>query len=161
MTTQTLTHEQLIEHIKGVRKIVINDCYGGFGLSHEAIIHYLELSGQEVWPEEDSKFSRLVGPTYWLIPPDGPRVVAQPENWHVMTLTERAAHNATYKQQVFSPREIVRDDPYLVQVVEELQSNADGSHSKLKVVTIPADVQWQIEEYDGAEWVAEQHRIWR
>lgn len=31
----------------------------------------------------------------------------------------------------------------------------------LKVVSIPADVEWQIEEYDGAEWIAEKHRTWR
>lgn len=25
---------------------------------------------------------------------------------------------------------------------------------------VPDDVQWQIEEYDGREWVAETHRTW-
>ena len=47
------THDELIQHLKGVRKIVINDCYGGFGLSHEAVMRYLELTGQDVWPEEN------------------------------------------------------------------------------------------------------------
>ena len=28
-------------------------------------------------------------------------------------------------------------------------------------VEIPDDVEWQIEEYDGSEWIAEKHRIWR
>lgn len=156
------THEELIEHIKGVRKIVINDQYGGFGLSHKAVMRYLELIGQEVWPEENDSFSRLVGPIYWLVAPNSPRVVSQPDNWHEMTLAERAAHNAAYDQQVFTPREIARDDPYLVQVVEELGGKAAGGRfAMLKVVTIPADVHWQIEEHDGAEWVAERHRIWR
>ena len=27
-------------------------------------------------------------------------------------------------------------------------------------VSIPDDVEWQIEEYDGMEWVAEAHRTW-
>lgn len=161
MTTELTTHEQLIEHIKGVRKIVINDCYGGFGLSFEAVMHYLELIGQDVWPEEDSKFSRLVGPTYWLLPPGPARMRPEPENWHTMSLADRAAHNAAYSQQVFSPREIARDDAYLVATVEALGKGANGQHSNLKVVTIPADIEWQIDEYDGAEWVAEKHRIWR
>lgn len=156
------THEELIQHLKGVRKIVINDCYGGFGLSHKAVMRYLELTGQDVWPEENDRFSRLVGPTYWLVPPDSPRVVSQPDNWHEMTLQERAAHNVAYDAQVFTPREISRDDPYLVQVVEELGGKvAAGSHAMLKVVTIPADVDWIVEEYDGSEWVAERHRTWR
>ena len=29
-----------------------------------------------------------------------------------------------------------------------------------KIVEIPADVEWQIQEYDGMEWVAEKHRTW-
>jgi len=37
---------------------------------------------------------------------------------------------------------------------------AAGSYCTLKVVEIPDDVQWQIEEYDGHEWVAERHRTW-
>lgn len=56
--------------------------------------------------------------------------------------------------------EIDRADPALVQVVEELGKKADGEFSQLKVVEIPADVQWQIGEYDGIEWVEEKHRRW-
>jgi hypothetical protein len=49
----------------------------------------------------------------------------------------------------------------LIQVVEELGDGANGYFAKLKIVEIPDDVLWQIEEYDGKEWVAEQHRTWR
>jgi hypothetical protein len=31
----------------------------------------------------------------------------------------------------------------------------------LTIVDIPDDIEWQIEEYDGMEWVAEVHRIWQ
>lgn len=48
--------------------------------------------------------------------------------------------------------------PLLVQVVEELGDRAGGPCACLKVVEIPADVKWTIEEYDGLEWVAEAHR---
>ena len=57
--------------------------------------------------------------------------------------------------------EIERNDPVLVQVVEELGEKSSGRHAELKVVEIPDDVKWKIEEYDGVEWVAEQHRTWR
>ena len=30
----------------------------------------------------------------------------------------------------------------------------------LKIVEIPEGVRWEIEEYDGKEWVAEMHRTW-
>ena len=32
--------------------------------------------------------------------------------------------------------------------------------STLKIIEIPDDVDWIIEEYDGNEWVAEKHRTW-
>ena len=49
----------------------------------------------------------------------------------------------------------------LVLAVETLGTAASGRHAELKVVKIPNDVNWYIEEYDGREWVAEQHRTWR
>jgi hypothetical protein len=57
--------------------------------------------------------------------------------------------------------QIERNNPKLVQVVEELGALANGSCAKLKIVEIPDDVEWEIEEYDGSEWVGEKHRTWR
>jgi hypothetical protein len=56
--------------------------------------------------------------------------------------------------------EIARDDPHLVQTVQELGKAANTRYSKLKVVEVPDDVSWLIAEYDGREWVAEAHRTW-
>jgi hypothetical protein len=78
-----------------------------------------------------------------------------------MTQAERQQHNALCDQQLFSDRTIDRDDPVLVQAVRELGSKrASSRFAELKIIEIPADVAWQIEEYDGAEWVAEKHRVW-
>lgn len=54
-----------------------------------------------------------------------------------------------------------RDDGTLIAVVEQLGADAGSNVSRLEIVTIPDDVEWQIEEYDGNEWVAEKHRTWR
>jgi len=56
--------------------------------------------------------------------------------------------------------EIKRNDPILVEIVEQLGESANGRFAELKVVEIPDDVVWGIEEYDGAEWIAEKHRTW-
>jgi len=45
--------------------------------------------------------------------------------------------------------------------VEELGEKANGQCADLKIVEIPDDVEYEIEEYDGVEWVAENHRTWR
>jgi hypothetical protein len=93
-------------------KVVINDCYGGFGLSDEGVARYAEIKG--------------------------------------VTLDKD-----------FYCRDIARDDPALVQLVEENRDEYKSRYASLKVVEIPDDAEWEIEEYDGNEWVAEKHRTWR
>lgn len=53
-----------------------------------------------------------------------------------------------------------RNDPILVQVIEELGDKASAKYSSLTVVEIPDDVEWTIEEYDGLESIHEVHRTW-
>ena len=103
--------QKFLEDLKtGIRHVVINDCYGGFGLSERAIKEYKRLAG----------------------------------------ITD--SH--------FYDRDIARDDPYLIKVVKELGMAANGAHANLKIVEIPGDIEWLVQEYDGAEWIAEAHRTW-
>ena len=41
-----------------------------------------------------------------------------------------------------------------------MKERANGKWAKLKIVRVPKDVKWTIEENDGWEWVAEKHRTW-
>jgi hypothetical protein len=152
-------YDRTIAHLKGIRKVVINNCFGGFGLSHRAVLAYLDKCGVPVWTEANDKFGSLIPFTYYLVPPEE-QIKGDPEDWHDMTLAQRQAHNAAYSKTVFHDRDLARDDPYLVAVVEELGATANGRHAELKVVEIPADVDWEITEYDGNETVAEKHRTW-
>jgi len=61
---------------------------------------------------------------------------------------------------LYRSHNIPRNDPVLVHTVEELGDKADGEFASLEIVEIPDDVDWQIEEYDGLERVAEAHRTW-
>lgn len=56
--------------------------------------------------------------------------------------------------------DIERDDPDLIAMIEEGQIEVNGTYAELKVVEIPDDVDWEIYEYDGKEWIAEKHRTW-
>ena len=59
------------------------------------------------------------------------------------------------------PEDIPRNDLDLVRVVETLGPEAAGGPgAELKVVEIPNDVDWEVVEHDGLEWVAEKHRTW-
>lgn len=59
-------------------------------------------------------------------------------------------------------RDIARDDKHLVAIVEELGDEANGFLAKLGIVELPDDVagKWHVDEYDGWEHVAEDHRTW-
>lgn len=115
------------------KKIVINACHGGFSLSNEAIEYYSELKNLGLVKQKGKYFS-LVG-----------------YSWYIGEIND---------SNYFSCRNINRDDPDLVRVVEELGDKASGKYAALKIVEIPEDVVWDIEEYDGYEYVAEQHRTW-
>lgn len=135
-------------------KVVINKCYGGFGLSQAAMEMYASLKGITLYIEDVDKFG---GPTYWTVPADQrPKEI----DWKAATLKERQAYNEAYSASHIYERDIERNDPDLVKVVEQLGPKANGDYAELKVVEVPDGVEWGVEEYDGTEWIAETHRTW-
>jgi hypothetical protein len=70
-------------------------------------------------------------------------------------------HTGLANSYLLLDSEISRDDPVVVDIVRELGEKANGRFANLKIVEVPYGVDWQIEEYDGLEWVAEKHRTWR
>ncbi len=50
-----------------------------------------------------------------------------------------------------------RTDPKLI---EFLETTPPEKHGTLGICYVPDDVDWEIEEYDGREWVSEIHRCW-
>jgi hypothetical protein len=139
-------------------KVVINNKHGGFRLSDEAIIRYAELKGLKVWVEQDEQFKSLTH--HWIVPPEERTSFPNNVAWAKLPNEERQAMNQKYSTQQIYERDMDRSDPILVQVVEELGDRCRTQVSAPKVVEIPDDVQWTIEEYDGLEWVAEVHRTW-
>jgi hypothetical protein len=136
-------------------KIVINECYGGFGLSYEGVMRYAELKGIKLYSEIKSSLC-----TYYLTSLED-RIVYDRETFNKLSLDERKEYNEKYSAQIFNWYKIERNDPALIQVVEEMGEKSFGEHAKLSIVEIPDGVSWTIEEYDGSEWVAEEHRTWR
>jgi len=141
-------------------KVVINRCYGGFSLSKEACQRYWDIKGQQVWIEDDKKFRSMGLFTVWLTPPDQRIESKEGEEFYAMSLEDRQAYNKQYSEKTWYYRDVSRSDPVLVQVVEELGDKAGGRCAELGITEIPDGVAYEIEEYDGKEWVAEVHRTW-
>ena len=112
-------------------KIVINKCHGGFGLNHEAILLYGKLKGLNIVWEIDK---------------------CNLYHYYIGEISED-----TY----FADWDIPRTDPALIEVVEKLGENVNQRGAELKVVEIPDDVEWILQDYDGIEWIAEKHRTWK
>lgn len=115
-------------------KIAINKQYGGFGLSDKAFEKLLQLKGIEFETAESS-----FGDSNYYAKGHG-----GDDEYFIS------------QYDYYEPR----NDSDLISVIEEFGDEAHGWASSLRVVEIPDDVEWQIEEYDGLEWVAEKHRVW-
>ena len=139
-------------------KLVINRCYGGFGISHEGMMRYFEIKGQKVWPEQGGGYWKFW--TYWIVKPEDRPESKEGDDFYKLPLEERAAYNKAHSELTVYQRDVPRNDPALVQMVEELGKKADGEHAELVVVEIPNDISWDIAEYDGMERVEEKHRAW-
>ena len=121
-------------------KVIVNRCYGGFGISDAACEWLMKNRGYTLGDgEKDENWSTCnivtygIGHKYSLIStPDGTR-----------------AHS-----------DIFRAHPDLLSVVEALGKDANGMCADLEVVDVPDDVDWCIGEYDGKEWVSEKHGCW-
>jgi len=114
-----------------MKKIAINTCFGGFGLSDEAFELVLKKKGIDFEKKKtESNFFNY---------------------YHKGMMDNKNGY-------LFCNYD--RDDSDMIAVIEELGDKADGWSSKLKIVEIPDDVNWHISEYDGWEHVAEDHRTW-
>jgi hypothetical protein len=113
-------------------KVVINACYGGFGLSDEAKREYLTRTGQD-WYEEaehvlDSGYT-LRGPFFYVRRPGE-------------------------EDDLFSASDVERTDPILIALIEEWgPERVGGKFSALEVQTITKGTLYRIDEYDGYEGI--------
>ena len=135
-------------------KVVINGCYGGFGLSHEACILYAKKCGFELFGYVyDSVQADVI---YHRINPQETGTITYVKADCGDTCTENGLQNAGY----WCPDDIERDDTNLIEVVEELGVKASGTYAELKIVEIPDGIAYPIEEYDGNEHISETHHTW-
>lgn len=140
-----------------MKKVVINVCFGGFGLSKIAEKRYLELCGKDAFFYEQTKYSFRDGEDeYTRVDPEADTFLS-----HTVTENYGEKTNNINRGHYWSDYGIARDDPKLVQVVEELGTSANGECADLKIVEIPDGVAFEISEYDGNEHIAESHRTWR
>ena len=139
-------------------KIVYSPRYGGFSLSHEAIMRYAEIKGIKLYPVTRDENLGLV--TYWTVPPAEQEVLEESErNFYAMSQESRIENVVAWRRSVLNNRDIPRTDPALVQVVEELGEKANGRFAHLVIRELPEGTRYRIDEYDGNESIENEHDI--
>ena len=141
-------------------KVVINACFGGFSLSEKAYEKLIEWG---------------VPVRGYVIEKRGADGLYKPQplnNGEVIFDRDLDTYDGEYAKLAKATRQLCgrywddwidknRTHPLLIRLVEELGDSAGGRVSQLKIVEIPDGVDFQIEEYDGFEHVAEKHRTWQ
>lgn len=141
-------------------KIVINAQYGGFGLSKLATEEYLKLKGKKsyfystecdgreiYYKKIDSSFKEDIF-TLCFTKDLGEIINGEEISEYI------------WEKYCFYAKKVKRTDEDLIKVGEKLKEKANTICSKLKVIEIPDDLDYEIEEYDGNEWISEKHRTW-
>lgn len=148
-------------------KIIINRCFGGFGISTEALKelvkrnaaciesytpkhyyggdseNYIRKNEWESWWEKDFAEYKNIG--------DG--MMAHPSAFNIFK------DGLLYSLKDRGLKE-VRTDKDLIDVVNTLGEKSFGMCAELKVVEVPDGIDWEIDEYDGLETIHEVHNSW-
>lgn len=136
-------------------EVVINACFGGFSLSPKALLWLWEQGVTEIGMDAEEYYGTN-------------------KDRHQKDLKEWKEYDEKRQGDrlfitVFSPdekfvlyggRDIRRDHPKLVECVKLFGEDSYGGCAELKIIEIPDDVQFVVEEYDGNEHIAEVHRTW-
>lgn len=126
-------------------KIILNRCFGGFGLSKDAYELYAKKKGIKVYEyyhdhfkKDFNSFKKGSGgiSNFYFTKDFGEEIELNHEEYNKYCL------NLTSEN---------RTDETLIEVVEELGKKANNDFSELEIVEIPDNSFYKIDEYDGVE----------
>ena len=137
------------------KKVILNKCYGGFDVSDKAYQLYAKKKGLELFKydmefrdkrvlyKKSTKRDNLFSDYFTKDLGEGGEISDEDYNKHHLCLKREN-----------------REDPILIEVVEELGKEANGRCGNLIVVEIPKDLNYVIDDYDGIETLHEKVQEW-
>lgn len=131
-------------------KVILNKCFGGFDVSEEAYELYAKKKGVNIFkyelaPDLNYRKTKRSGICIYHFTQDfGDKINRNDVDWN----------------KYFSLGTEHREDPILIEIVEELGEKASGAFGELVVVDIPDGMDYVIDEYDGIETLHENVEVW-
>jgi len=139
-------------------RVAINKCYGGFSLSIEALLELVKMKSDVIevkslrestgcetmaYYKAESKFTQFREIDGFEAEDCG---ILHKDNMVYFLKDKYDNETRTHKD--------------LIHIIEKMGEKAGGRCSKLEIVEIPDNVNWELDEYDGLESVDEVHRSW-
>lgn len=141
-------------------KIVINKCYGGFGVSPLGLKMYAELKGKKAYFYTQTKYS-------FIDKVDEYSKIKTPSRDSMGIYCSTKDYGKSFSQfpkdsdkTFIWEHNLKRTDKSLVKVVETLGVKANGWAANLRVIDILDGISYEIDDYDGIESIHEEHRSW-
>jgi hypothetical protein len=145
-------------------KVVINKCFGGFGISAEALKELVirdakciekmttkkyyggesknNKDWEKRWEKDFAEYTDL-----------GDGFLCHKHEYDIFKDDIIYSLKDSYKNET-------RTDKDLIEVVESMGEESFGNFADLAVIEIPDNISWEIDDYDGMENIEECHRSW-
>ena len=138
-----------------MKKVILNKCYGGFSLSDLAYKRYAKKSGIKLFKYEMYINADTVSCEFRKVKNSDSLLFS-----YYVTKDLGKTTNELPKDYCFTLGRENREDPVLIEVIEELGEKANTKFSDLKIVEIPDDLDYVIDDYDGIETLHEKVQVW-
>lgn len=153
-----------------MKKVILNKCFGGFDVSPQAYQLYAMKKGYShlykyIWDipknyspfDTDDKNDR----SYILVDLFNDNIFGF---YFTKYFGDKIRYSEISKEDWnkyhLSLNSNNREDPVLIEVVEELGDEASGALGELIIVEIPDDLNYVIDNYDGIETLHENVEVW-
>lgn len=129
-------------------KVVINRCYGGFGLSNKALLELIKKNSEYIEKTQCNNDNKFI---------DYNDEYKQHKFMNILYKDNISYYLNLYKKY----SKDFRTNKDLIEIIEFLgEKESSSRYANLKIIEIPDEVNWEIEEYDGYEKVTEIHKLW-
>lgn len=136
-------------------KIILNGCYGGFGLSYEAMFLYWYARCRDLYFYRDISVYDGYSKIHKYERISLSDIQRSRNTWAgfiYCTTEDQGEYLDHFPEDIVNDRDIDRTDPILISIVETIGSDAaSGRFASLYIEEIPNGTLYKIDEYDGIE----------